>query len=53
MLLPFNRTVGDFKFTLEVDVNSEEGISEGALENRIRKRLRQIGAGGGGFRMRK
>jgi hypothetical protein len=29
---------------LEVDVNSEEGISEGALENRIKKRLRQIGA---------
>jgi hypothetical protein len=44
VLMPINRAVGDFKFTLEIDVSSEEGISQSALENQIKETLRQIGA---------
>jgi hypothetical protein len=44
VLMPINRAVGDFEFTLEIDVKSEEGISQSALENQIKETLRQIGA---------
>jgi hypothetical protein len=44
VLMPINRAVGDFEFTLEIDVSSEEGISQSALENQIKETLRQIGA---------
>ncbi|MBC8505372.1 MAG: hypothetical protein H8D34_10970 [Chloroflexi bacterium] len=43
ILLPFIRAVGDFEFTLEIDVSSEEGISESTLENQIKETIRQIG----------
>jgi hypothetical protein len=35
---------GDSRFSLEIDVSSEEGISQSALENQIKETLRQIGA---------
>ncbi len=43
ILLPFNRLVGDFKFTIQIDVSSAEGISQATLENRIKEAIRQIG----------
>jgi hypothetical protein len=44
ILMPINRAVGDFKFTIEIDVSSAEGISPSTLENQIRETIRQIGA---------
>lgn len=44
LLLPLNRAVGDFKFTIELDVESADGISQATLENQIKETLRQIGA---------
>lgn len=43
ILLPLSRSVGDFEFTLEIDVSSEEGISDSVLENQIKETIRQIG----------
>jgi hypothetical protein len=43
ILLPLNRAVGDFKFTIEIDVSSAEGISQATLENQIKETIRQIG----------
>jgi len=44
VLLPLSRAVGDFKFTIEIDVSTSEGISQAALENQIKETIRQIGA---------
>ncbi len=44
ILLPISAAVGDFKFTLEIDVHSEEGISQATLENKVKETIRQIGA---------
>ena len=38
-----SRNVGDFKFTIEIEVTSEEGISQATLENQIKETIRQIG----------
>ena len=43
ILLPLNRAVGDFKFTIQIDVSSAEGISQATLENQIKETIRQIG----------
>ncbi len=44
ILMPISQAVGDFKFTLAVDVSSAEGISQSTLENKIKETIRQIGA---------
>ena len=44
ILMPISRAVGDFTFTLEIDVSSTEGISQSTLENKIKETIRQIGA---------
>jgi len=44
ILLPISRAVGDFKFTLEIDVSGAEGISQTTLENQVKETIRQIGA---------
>jgi hypothetical protein len=44
ILMPISAAVGDFKFTLEIDVESVEGISQATLENKIKETIRQIGA---------
>jgi hypothetical protein len=44
VLLPINRAAGDFKFTIEIDVHSVEGLSAATLENQIKETIRQIGA---------
>ena len=44
ILMPLIRAVGDFTFTLEVQVSDEEGISQTTLENTIKETIRQIGA---------
>jgi hypothetical protein len=44
ILMPINRAVGDFEFTIEIDVTSEEGLSKAELENTIKETVRQIGA---------
>jgi hypothetical protein len=44
ILLPISGAVGDFKFTLEIEVSGAEGISRSTLENKIKETIRQIGA---------
>lgn len=44
ILMPISAAVGDFKFTLEIDVSSDEGISQATMENKIKETIRQIGA---------
>jgi len=44
ILLPISRAVGEFEFTLEIDISSEEGIAQTTLENQIKETIRQIGA---------
>jgi hypothetical protein len=44
ILLPLSAVVGEFKFTLEIDISSAEGISQSTLENKIKETIRQIGA---------
>ncbi len=44
ILMPLSAVVGEFKFTLEIDVSSAEGISHSTLENKVKETIRQIGA---------
>jgi len=44
ILLPISAVVGDFTFTLEIDVSAAEGITRATLENKIKETIRQIGA---------
>jgi hypothetical protein len=44
ILLPISRAAGDFKFTIEIDVTSQDGITQATLENQIKETIRQIGA---------
>jgi hypothetical protein len=44
ILMPISAAVGDFKFTLEIDVTGAEGITQATLENKIKETIRQIGA---------
>jgi len=44
ILMPITQAVGDFTFTLEVQVSDEEGISQATLENTVKETIRQIGA---------
>jgi hypothetical protein len=43
VLLPLSSLVKDMKFTLEIDVTSEEGVPKATLENKIKGTIRQIG----------
>lgn len=44
ILLPFSQTVGNFTFTLIIDVQSADGIDRATLENKVKEKVRQIGA---------
>ncbi len=44
VLLPLSSLVKELKFTLEIDVTSEEGVPKATLENKIKETIRQIGA---------
>jgi hypothetical protein len=44
ILLPISRAAGDFKFTIEIEVTSQDGITQATLENQIKETIRQIGA---------
>lgn len=41
--MPISQTIGDFEFTLEIDVSGAEDISKSALEDKI-KTIRQVSA---------
>ena len=41
---PLAREVGDVTFTIEVDVSSDEGISEKVIEQQVMETLQQLGA---------
>lgn len=44
VLLPLSSLVKALKFTLAIDVTSEEGVPKATLENKIKETIRQIGA---------
>jgi len=44
VLKPLVGQVGDFEFTLEIDVGSAEGISKRVLEQQVMETLRQLGS---------
>jgi hypothetical protein len=44
ILMPISAAAGDFRFTLEIDVSSAEGMTQATLENKIKETIRQIGA---------
>jgi hypothetical protein len=44
ILMPLNRAMGDFTFTIEIDVSGEGGLSASTLEQKIKETVRQIGA---------
>ena len=44
ILMPISRAVGDFNFTITIDVSDEEGIAQATLEQTIKETVRQIGA---------
>ncbi len=44
VFMPLSQAAGEVTFTMEIDVTSEEGISESTLEHKVRETIRQIGA---------
>jgi hypothetical protein len=44
VFMPLSSAAGEVTFTMEIDVTSEDGISEATLENKIKETIRQIGA---------
>lgn len=44
VFIPLSKEVGDFTFTIEIDVKSSEGIPEKVVEQQINETLRQLGA---------
>jgi len=42
--MPISRAVGDFEFTLELDVSGAEGLSQATLDSQVKETIRQIGA---------
>lgn len=44
VLLPISSVQGDFKFSILIDITTDEGITQSTLENKIRETIRQIGA---------
>ena len=44
ILLPISSVQGDFKFALEIDVTTEDGITQSTIDNKIKETIKQIGA---------
>jgi len=44
VFVPLSREVGEFTFTVEVNVESAEGIPEQVIEQQVKETLRQLGA---------
>ncbi|MBS1253271.1 MAG: hypothetical protein MAG451_02320 [Anaerolineales bacterium] len=44
VFLPLSREIGEFTFTIEVDVSSADGISKRVIEQQVLETLRQLGA---------
>ncbi|MBA4158336.1 MAG: ATP-binding protein [Gemmatimonadetes bacterium] len=44
VFIPLSREVGEFTFTIEIDVKSAEGIPKKVVEQQVHETLRQLGA---------
>lgn len=44
ILMPLSKEMGGFKFTMEIDIESAEGVSESTIKNKIKETVSQIGA---------
>jgi hypothetical protein len=42
--MPLSQAAGEVTFTMEIEVTSEEGISDSTLEQKVKETIRQIGA---------
>jgi hypothetical protein len=44
VFMPLSQAAGEATFTMEIEVTSEEGISDSTLEQKVKETIRQIGA---------
>jgi len=44
VFIPLGQCTTGLTFQMEIDVTSEDGITESTLENKVKETLRQIGA---------
>jgi hypothetical protein len=44
VLMPLSREVGGFEFTMEIDIDKAEGVSESTLKDKVKETVSQIGA---------
>ena len=44
VLMPLSRDVGGFEFTMEIDIDKAEGVSESTLKDKVKETVSQIGA---------
>ena len=44
VLMPLSREVGGFEFTMEIDIDKAEGVSESTLKDKVKETISQIGA---------
>jgi hypothetical protein len=42
--MPLSREVGGFEFTMEIDIDKAEGVSENTLKDKVKETVSQIGA---------
>jgi predicted AAA+ superfamily ATPase len=44
VLMPLSREVGGFEFTMEIDIDKAEGVSESTIKDKVKETISQIGA---------
>jgi hypothetical protein len=44
VFMPLSQAAGEVTFTMEIEVTSDEGISDSTLEQKVKETIRQIGA---------
>jgi hypothetical protein len=46
VLMPLSREVGGFEFTMEIDIDKSEGVSESTIKDKVKETVSQIGGAG-------
>jgi hypothetical protein len=44
VLMPLSREVGSFEFTMEIEIDKPEGVSESTIKDTVKETISQIGA---------
>ena len=42
--MPLSKEVGGFEFTMEIDIDKAEGVSENTIKDKVKETVSQIGA---------